>query len=102
MEIGGLLESLIEELPGASRAVFMLREVEQMSTAEVSEALGISEENVKVRLHRARGFLRDRLAAHVMGQTGNLFAFLAVRCDRVVRRVFEMLGQAYEPNITVQ
>jgi RNA polymerase sigma-70 factor (ECF subfamily) len=92
-EIGGLLESLIEELPGASRAVFMLREVEQMSTAEVSEALGISEENVKVRLHRARGLLRGRLAAHVMGETRNLFAFPAVRCDRVVRRVFEAIAE---------
>src|SRR4051794_20716815 len=45
-EMGRLLEALVEGLPDASRAVFMLREVEQMSTAEVSETLGISEENV--------------------------------------------------------
>ena len=39
-------------------SVFMLREVEQLSTADTAAALGIGEEAVKVRLHRARAMLR--------------------------------------------
>lgn len=93
-EMGRMLETLIEKLPVASRTVFMLREVEQMSTAEVSEALGISEQNVKVRLHRARALLRDWLTAQAMGEAKNVFAFPAVRCNRVVQRVFEAIGAA--------
>ena len=53
-EAGRTLEALIEGLPHGNRAVFMLRDVEGMSTSEAAEALDISEENVKVRLHRAR------------------------------------------------
>ena len=57
-ETSRLLESLIENLPDGNRAVFVLRDVEGMSTAEASHALGITEDNVKVRLHRARDKLR--------------------------------------------
>src|SRR5689334_18198842 len=51
-ELGDLLEEAIESLPPAFRGVFMLRAVEEMSTSEVAECLDLSEENVKVRLHR--------------------------------------------------
>ena len=86
-----LLESLIEGLPQGNRAVFVLRDVEGMSTAEASEALSITEENVKVRLHRARVALRNGLSAYAHRETRNAFAFHAVRCDRVVRNVFRQL-----------
>lgn len=48
-----LLERSIEALSGSQRTVFVLRDVEEMSTTETAEALGISEETVKIRLHRA-------------------------------------------------
>src|SRR4030095_7337048 len=49
-----VLESAIEKLPETYRSVFMMREVEGMSTAETAECLDLSEESVKVRLHRSR------------------------------------------------
>ncbi len=56
-----LLNQALEELGEKYRLVFVLRDVEGMSTAETAEALGISESNVKVRLLRARLMLRERL-----------------------------------------
>ena len=47
------------------RAAFLLRDVEGLTTAEAAEALGVTEANLKVRLHRARLLLRERLSAFV-------------------------------------
>ncbi len=90
-EIRRLLEQVIEALPTGNRAVFVLRDVEGLSTAEISDALGISEENVKVRLHRARATLRYTLTLHTGHELRNAFAFHAVRCDRVVKAVFKRI-----------
>jgi RNA polymerase sigma-70 factor (ECF subfamily) len=54
--------AIAEELPEIYREVWVLADVEQLSMAEVAEALGLTVPNVKTRLHRARLFLRDRLA----------------------------------------
>jgi RNA polymerase sigma-70 factor, ECF subfamily len=48
-------------LPTQYRMVLVMRDMEQLSTKEVAEALEISEQNVKIRLHRARLFLRQEL-----------------------------------------
>jgi RNA polymerase sigma-70 factor (ECF subfamily) len=95
-ETSRLLEFLIEHLPDGNRAVFVLRDVEGMNTAEASLALGISEENVKVRLHRARATLRVGLAAYATREARNVFAFHARRCDRIVKNVFD---QILKPNL---
>jgi RNA polymerase sigma-70 factor (ECF subfamily) len=87
-EMWRLMEAMIDSLPQGNRAVFVLRDIEDMSTAETSQALGISEENVKVRLHRARVELRNGLSAYAHRQTRNAYAFHAIRCDRVVKNVF--------------
>ncbi len=55
------LRAALAKLPPAYRAVVVLREMEGLSTREVAEVLGISEANVKTRLHRARLFLRKAL-----------------------------------------
>ena len=55
------LARALRMLPEAYRTVFMLREVEDISTARVAGMLGISEECVRIRLHRARALLRRRL-----------------------------------------
>lgn len=55
------LERGIEQLPAELRTAFVLREVEGMSYREISEVLGISDNLVSVRLHRARARLRDLL-----------------------------------------
>jgi RNA polymerase sigma-70 factor (ECF subfamily) len=64
------LEQAIAELPHAQRAAFLLRDVEGLTTAEAAEALGLSEANLKVRLHRARLRLRERLAAFAASRDG--------------------------------
>jgi RNA polymerase sigma-70 factor (ECF subfamily) len=82
-----LLERAVDGLPATYRSVYVLREVEQLSTAETAEALGLGEEAVKVRLHRARGMLRRALGEAVARAAPEAFPFLAPRCNRMVARV---------------
>lgn len=91
-ELGRLLEETVLELPDQYRSVIMLRDVEEMSTAETAETLELTEENVKVRLHRGRAMMRERLCARVGGEGKNAFPFMGARCDRVVAVVFSRLG----------
>ncbi len=90
-QIRSLLEEAVEKLPDAYRTVLMLRDIEEMSTSDTANALEISEENVKVRLHRARALLRKSLYARVGMERKEVFNFHAVRCDRVVKNVFERI-----------
>ena len=90
-EIRSLLEKAVEKLPDAYRTVFMLRDIEEMSTTDTANALDISEENVKVRLHRARALLRKSLYARAGMGRREAFNLHAVRCDRVVKNVFERI-----------
>lgn len=90
-ELGGVLEDAILALPAGYRAVLMLRELEGMSTAETAQALGLTEANVKVRLHRAHALLRNQLYALAGAGAARAFAFPAVRCDRVVQAVMSRL-----------
>ncbi len=54
----------IQMLPEALRSVFVLRDIEGLSTAEVADVLGLTIPAVKSRLHRARLFLRERLTEY--------------------------------------
>ena len=56
-----VMEEGIARLPEELRTVFVLRDIEELSNAEVAEILNLSVAAVKSRLHRARIFLRDRL-----------------------------------------
>lgn len=93
-ETGRLLELAIGALPEIYRTVFVLREVENMDTGDTASVLGITEENVKTRLHRARALLRKRLYAQVGAHSKEAFLFHAVRCDRVVSNVFHRIKDA--------
>jgi len=90
-ELVTLLESAVDRLPPGLRTVYVLREVEHLSTAEAAGALGLSVEAVKVRLHRARHALRDALAAELGAAAPEAFTFLAPRCDRLVAAVLAAL-----------
>ena len=90
-EIRSFLEEAVDNLPDNYRSVFMLRDIEEMSTTDVAEVLEISEENVKVRLYRARALLRKSLYARAGMERKEAFNFHAVRCDRVVNNVFERI-----------
>lgn len=93
-ELSRMLEQAVLGLPEQYRTVLMLRDVEEMSTSETAAALSLSEENVKVRLHRGRAMVRRDLFARVGGTAKSAFPFLGARCDRVVARVFERLPAA--------
>lgn len=90
-ELGGLLERAILALPERYRIVVMLRDIEQMSTAETAETLDLTEENVKVRLHRGRGMVRKHLYDFAGAQGAHVFAIMGARCDHIVQHVFERL-----------
>lgn len=55
----------IGELPDAYRVTLLLRDIEEHTTADVADALGVTETNVKVRLHRARAALKNLLEPHL-------------------------------------
>jgi RNA polymerase sigma-70 factor (ECF subfamily) len=59
--LGERLRAALRSLPPQLRVVVVLREMEGLSTREASSVLGISEDNVKTRLHRARLLLRQEL-----------------------------------------
>lgn len=93
MEAGQLLEEAVLELPGQYRSVIMLRDIEELSTAETAAALELTEENVKTRLHRGRAMMRDLLYARVGAQGRAAFPFMGSRCDQVVRGVLAKLHE---------
>ncbi len=64
-ELREILERAIQKLPETLRVVFILRELEGLSTLETAQTLGISESATKVRLHRARMVLRELLAPYL-------------------------------------
>ena len=88
-----MLEEAVEKLPDAYRTIFILRDIEEMSTTDAAEVLEITEDNVKVRLHRARALLRKSLYTRASMERKEAFTFHAVRCDRVVKNVFERIQQ---------
>lgn len=91
-ELNHMLEEAVLRLPEQYRTVLIMRDVEEMSTSETAAALSLSEENVKVRLHRGRAMVRRDLFARVGVVAKSAFPFLGARCDRMVARVFEWLS----------
>jgi RNA polymerase sigma-70 factor (ECF subfamily) len=91
-ELRRVLEDAVDTLPDAYRVVFMLRDVEGMSTAETGEGLGLGEEAVKTRLHRARAMIRRRITTRIGSAAPGAFEFHASRCDRVVQAVLDRLA----------
>ncbi len=91
-EMKVILESAIDTLPDGQREVFMLREVEGLSTAETASSLGVSEDVVKTRLSRSRAALRRDLFDRIGATASESFTFLRPRCDRVVAAVLARLG----------
>jgi len=64
-DLRSTLDAAVASLPPSLQAAFILRDIEGLSTEEAAEALDISREALKVRLHRARLMLRERLADYV-------------------------------------
>ncbi|MEO6965811.1 MAG: RNA polymerase sigma factor [Acidobacteriaceae bacterium] len=92
-ELGHLLEEAVLDLPEQYRVVIMLRDIEGLSTAETAVVLDLSEENVKVRLHRGHAKARNWLFERVGAKAKDAFPFMGIRCDRTVDGVFRRLDE---------
>lgn len=87
-ELGRLLEHQIDQLPEGLRAVLVLRDVIELDTAETAKCLGIGEDNVRVRLHRARQSLAASLSALATEHAAlDVWRFDGERCARVLAHV---------------
>jgi RNA polymerase sigma factor (sigma-70 family) len=84
-EAQALLETAIDNLPEKYRIVYILKEVEGLPSSEVIDALGLSDANVKVRLHRAKALLKESL--YKLSVTSGVFEFGNSRCDALVSDV---------------
>jgi RNA polymerase sigma-70 factor (ECF subfamily) len=91
-ELSTLLEAAVDTLPDGHREVFVLRDVEGLSTAEAAESLGVSVDVVKTRLSRARAALRRQLFERAGMAASDAFTFQRPRCDRVVAAVMARIG----------
>jgi RNA polymerase sigma-70 factor, ECF subfamily len=92
-ELVVLTERAVDSLPPDLRTTFMLRAVEGLDTADAAAALGVSEDVVKTRLHRARAHLRTALAEAAEQRAADASAFPATRFDRVVAGVLATLSR---------
>ena len=86
-ELRRALEEAVDALPETYRTVFMLRDVEGLSTSETGAGLGLGDEAVKTRLHRARAMIRRAVTVRLGEAAAGAFEFHAPRCDRVVSAV---------------
>lgn len=90
-ELRQLLESHIDRLPDLYREIFVLRGVEELSSEETAEVLGIPEATVRTRFFRARHLLGKALAEEIDDAFGEVYAFAGERCDRIVAGVLARL-----------
>ncbi|MCR6642848.1 MAG: RNA polymerase sigma factor [Sporocytophaga sp.] len=91
-ELKIILEKAIDHLPENLRSVFVMREIEQLSVHETALNLGISEENVKTRLHRAKSSLKEELYSKFKMDV-DLFRFAGSRCEGVFMAVMSQINQ---------
>ena len=95
-ELREILDTAIRGLPEIYRSVFIMREIENMSVAETKACLSISEENVKVRLNRAKAMLRATLNSYYKKE--DILHFHLTRCKRMVDTVMKNLEPLQEPS----
>lgn len=83
------IDDAINDLPTDFKSVFIMRELESMSTKEVSETLNITESNVKIRLKRAK----EKLQNHIrhQGDLDQAYIFLGENCDSITEKVMSVI-----------
>lgn len=84
-----MLEKAIDGLEEKYRSVYIMREIEEMSMAEISDCLNLSVSNVKVRVHRAKSRIKENL--YKLSYNKELFEFGFSRCDNLVERVLNQI-----------
>jgi RNA polymerase sigma-70 factor (ECF subfamily) len=91
------IEEAVDHLPDVFREVFVMREIEQMSQAETAECLGLKEETVKTRLHRARRQIETHLLARAGQGIRSAYAFGDARCTGIVTTVLQRIAKGRTP-----
>ena len=86
-QIGVLLEACLANIPQGHREVMVLRDVLELDTAETAECLGLSEEAVRVRLHRARAAVAAAITEQLADHAREIYKFDGARCDRITTHV---------------
>lgn len=86
-QVGALLESCLAGIPQGNREVMVLRDVLELDTAETAACLGLTEEAVRVRLHRARAAVAAALTEQLADHARDIYRFDGARCDRVTAHV---------------
>jgi RNA polymerase sigma-70 factor, ECF subfamily len=86
-QLESVMESAVDTLPPLYRTVFVMREVEEMTVSETANCLGVTDETVRTRLHRARALLRRRLERLLGTASKQAFAYMGDRCDRMTASV---------------
>ena len=86
-QIGALLEACLANIPQGHREVMVLRDVLELDTAETAECLGLSEEAVRVRLHRARAAVAAAITEQLADHAREIYKFDGARCDRITAYV---------------
>jgi RNA polymerase sigma-70 factor (ECF subfamily) len=83
-QLGRVLQDVLGHLPQGNREVMVLRDVLELDTAETAACLGLTEEAVRVRLHRARAAVAAELTERAIDK---VYSFDGARCDRMTRNV---------------
>jgi RNA polymerase sigma-70 factor (ECF subfamily) len=91
-QVAELLEVAIARLPEPFRAVFVLREVNELSVEETAEVLGLAVATVKTRLFRARRRLRADLGPQLKLSLAETFVFAGADCAALTEKVLARLG----------
>lgn len=91
-QIRRLIERAVDDLPEAFRLVFVLRDIQECTVAETADCLGVREETVKSRLHRARRLMRAALSDTIAATMAEAFPFAGERCRRIVANVLARLA----------
>ena len=91
-QVRKLLEQSVGALPETFRSVFVLREIEGLTSEETAEILDIPVATVKTRLHRSRRRLQEMLAPELKTALSGTFPFAGSDCAGMAERVLAKLG----------
>jgi RNA polymerase sigma-70 factor (ECF subfamily) len=93
-QVRELLERAIDNLPAPFRIVFVMRMVEQLSVRETASSLGIPEETVRTRLHRAKKLMREQLQTKLGSALNDTFPFQDPRCAEFTDALLARFAQS--------
>jgi RNA polymerase sigma-70 factor (ECF subfamily) len=86
-QVGALLEHCLANIPQGNREVMVLRDILELDTAETAACLGLTEEAVRVRLHRARAAIAAAVTEQLADHAREIYSFDGARCDRMTAHV---------------